>query len=586
MGSTARETVQGERAPRMVYWAGTALLVYAVMAVVMTWPVALHLSDRFAGGGVDLKVSLWDMWWVERVALDGEAPLHTRHLFYPEGVSLAHHSISWRAGLFALPLRAAFGPITGYNLFFLGETVACCFATFLLALRLGGRPDAAIVSGAVLGFFPYRMAQAASHPNLGSLSMIPLSLLCVEAALQTRKPAWIIAGGACTALVLLTGAHLFIMTTGLLVALCLVRVVQQLQAGQAPRQVWVTVAAVAAACAVLCGPLLLQFVGPGAPDMERALSVKHSRHPGDLAGFVTPWPRHLLFGGAVAKLDLRPGKWGHYLGIGALGLLAASTFAKERRRELSPYALGTVAFLLLSLGPHLHIAGHRWEWPMPYDLIGWARPIQALRSPDRFGLLVGICLALGAGWGYARLVRTSSLRGRSLSLLLCLLVLGADYWPVPYRTFKGRLGAAHRALLQESVTGAVIELPMHRQASKEAMFAQTRHGRPLVSGMVARLPAEARRYIRRSALLRALAKRRPKRYRCRRFDLPGQWAKLEREGFSHVVFHPLRYRAREREHVRSYLRAAPVVVSKDQLLFRLADLAALPSHCGTRSKDP
>ena len=511
---------------------GLIALAYLALTVLMTWPVVGTMTTAYAGEGYDLCVSLWDMKWVERFVFEGESALYTDYLFYPEGVSLAYHSTSWSSAFFALPLRAVFGPVAGYNLFFLLQTAASGFAMFLLVRRLVGRTDAALLAGFVFAFSPYRLTQASAHPNLGSLMFMPLLLLCFDLALETKRRKWALWTGACLAALLVTGIHIFIMSCSGILALWLFRVGF---GGFRQERFWNVSLWGAAACVAFCAPFLFQYLGANSDEFGTALAVEGSRGQTDLLAFVTPSKYHTVFGDFVkpAYQSFRQSfHWHAYIGFVPMFLGFVGIWASVKQRRIAPYSVLLVLYFLLALGGALQIGGKLYDLPMPFDLVSWFPAVQAIRSADRFNLMICLVLPVVLALGYTKIFK----RQAPWALGIVGLLVGFEYLQIPYLTMDAALAAPRAALLEEEQQGVLLEVPLFRKNAKRPMFAQTMHGRKLISGMVAREPGSAYDYIKASPLLKAFNTYPPPTFVAKSMDLAGEWQKLKDDGVSHVIY--------------------------------------------------
>ena len=61
--------------------------------------------------------------------------------------------------------------------------------------------------------------------------------------------------------------------------------------------------------------------------------------------------------------------------------------------------------------------------------------------------------------------------------------------------------------MESGEDGALIDIPMHRQASKVYMYAQVFHRRPIVEGMTGRMPPDAYTYIQSNPFLDTIYRR-------------------------------------------------------------------------------
>ena len=99
-----------------------------------------------------------------------------------------------------------------------------------------------------------------------------------------------------------------------------------------------------------------------------------------------------------------------------------------------------VTGLVLSLGPFLHVAGHRLWIPLPYALCHFLVPgFSSMRTPGRSAVLVALSAAVLAGSGFDALRRRCPRRG-SAFLVGTLLVAGGLAWSptLPFVAYADR----------------------------------------------------------------------------------------------------------------------------------------------------
>ena len=72
----------------------THLLViglYTLLALVLTWPLAAHLTSHIPGEATwafDESTFIWNMWWLKFSLLNlGQTPLHSNYIFFPLGIA-------------------------------------------------------------------------------------------------------------------------------------------------------------------------------------------------------------------------------------------------------------------------------------------------------------------------------------------------------------------------------------------------------------------------------------------------------------------------------------------------------------------
>src|SRR5512145_3189726 len=109
------------------------LAFYTVLALILTWPLIGQLGTHYAGNNEDLWVFQWDNWWTRYALQHGLDILFTPLQFYPVGVSLAAHSLSFYNSFLWIPLAALAGDIAAYNITILLTFILSGYTMFLLA---------------------------------------------------------------------------------------------------------------------------------------------------------------------------------------------------------------------------------------------------------------------------------------------------------------------------------------------------------------------------------------------------------------------------------------------------------------------
>ena len=499
--------------PRRVLGQVLLLLAYCAVAVGTTWPLLVHLSTHIPGHTLDAPLHYWNGWWVRRALATGQSLFHTRLLFYPHGVSLAHHNIAWFNALGWMALEPVVGGLAAYNLVFLVFLALCGFSANLLTHCLTGDRRAAFLAGLIYQCWPFRMAQL-DHPNLVTTFCIPLFLLFLARLSSHWRWRDAILTGVFFALVGYTRWQLLIPAT-IVGGIQATAVLLANRRARAARTRWVGQLLLAGSIAVLAWSppawVLLNERATAPVDLLR--EEDEAAIQTDLLAYLTPSPRHPVFGELTSRLyaryyrDRADGRrFPAYVGVttlllGVLGLWRAP-------RKSTPWLLSAAVLMSLALGMELRVNGVLYPAvPMPYRLASKSYLVRLIRFPDRFSLFLALPMAVLAGYGALHLVAEAGRKGRGLATAVtCLLTLGVafEYLAVPAPLHHPRLSPYHHALADESGGFAVLNLPMDPQASKQYMFEQTVHRHPILQGHVSRLPQQAYAYMDTQPLLRSL----------------------------------------------------------------------------------
>ncbi|CAG0929003.1 hypothetical protein TFLX_01223 [Thermoflexales bacterium] len=554
------------------------LLFFTVLTLLMTWPLVAKLNTAYAGNNEDLWTFQWDNWWTRYALQRDYDTLFTPVQFYPVGVSLAAHSLSFYNSLLWIPLAALVGDIAAYNMtvlltFILSGYTMFKLAEYLLQDARSRKRDAsgeertvlpathnpqpitfsALIAGIIFAFAPYHFSQSLGHVSLASVQWFPLLALFILKATRETKRRNILWIGLTTLLIVATRLQ-FLVLGGVVLAL-FVLVDWLALRREWTRGAWPRLIVGVAIGLVLSLPIVLPaaqlYTQAESPD--KLIADEQTWGQTDLAAYFVPMTYHPVFGSIVRPLYesfIKNRAWMPYLGFVPL-LLAVWGAWRAKRRALPWVAVGLFCFVM-ALGPFLRVNGAELtDLPLPYALIGARFPMNILRSPDRYNLLLSLALAPLAAWGVQDvLARISAHPGRQSGTLnvdsrppraatLVGMVISAiilfEYLGIPYPTIDPLpITPFQQQLARDGENYAVLDIPLDRSATKRYLYYQTQHEKPTVQGRVARVPPEAYALFDQIPLLRAwrtdiLAKRPP--------DLGSQLQALADRDVRYIILH-------------------------------------------------
>lgn len=474
------------------------LLVYILLTVIMTWPLAARLGTHLAGGRDDLWMHQWTFWWAKQSIMEGRSPFYTDLLFYPRGVSLISHNFAWLNIAAWLPLQAIVGSVTAYNLILMAVFALNGFAMYLLAREATGSKPAAFIGGLVYGFWPYVLSHH-DHPNLVVICWIPLVLLYLRRMLKGGQKRDALLAALFLFLTGLTRWHLLIMG-GVVVGLYLLHKCLREKACRTRRNLGLLmlVGLVAGMPLVpLAAPIAIAQLTWASP--EDILIDEQTMGQTDLLAYVLPSRYHPLWGKTVVRLYESFNVNQFYVAFLGYTTIALAFYGTVRSWPQARFwVLVAAVYVALALGPQLRFNGQLYpQVPMPYRLVGDLWFVRILRKPDRFNIFLGLPMAMLASLGTEALLR-QRLFGQHPALLVGAvgILISGEYCPIPYLTAPSASPAWYNELAREPDHFAVLDLPTHSHTfDKQYMFYQTTHGKPLVVGHVSRPPREALAFI-------------------------------------------------------------------------------------------
>ncbi|MBN1202966.1 MAG: hypothetical protein JXJ20_14040 [Anaerolineae bacterium] len=502
--------MRSEHTRRALIWVALPLIVYALAAGVITWPLVRQIDTHAAGAGYsDSYEVIRHGWWMREALLHGDNPYRQDLLAYPDGfTSYLQWAYPLRFGP-TMALSFVFSPLVAFNLALLITLILNGAAAYWLGMHLGGQqPLPALLGGLVFMAFP-AMQGHASVGHLGILTLWPLPLfaLCMWRVVREDGGWWtVIAGGVWFALAALGMVSQIIYVLLPVVAffglyhLLSPRAWLVMRGAPLDEQPWLRFVAMIA----LGGALLLPFFGPLLTDAGRAevrglSETGRVAYSADVLSFASPSPFGLLEDVAPDYtrdvLGTNSAEGAAYLGLIAVLLAGIALARREPARVWLVIGLGAMLF---SLGPLLkwrddpvtfRVEDIESVIPLPWALFESLPVIDSTRTPGRFNLTTGFALSALVCTGtvvvFERVRRRAVQIG--LALILGALILAEYQLFAPFLTVDARQPDYFEQLANADGVRAVLNVPVDdRLVAKTALYQQTIHRHPIIAGHVSR----------------------------------------------------------------------------------------------------
>jgi hypothetical protein len=450
--------------------------VYLAMAIAWSWPLALHLTNRFTHDPGDPLLNTYVIWWNAQAV-----PLTTAWWnapFYwplPGALTLTEHLAG--LSLVTTPLQVlGASPLLAYNLVLMASAWWTGLATHALLRRLGASETAAYCAGIAFAYAPYRAGQLA-HLQLYACWWLPITLLALHAYYEERRVRWLAVAGASWLLQGLTNGYLLVFVP-VLIGCWLLWFTRraQLRAGLA-------IVLALAATALLALPFLLKYY-----TVHAALGL--SRSAGEMMAY-SARPESFLSATPILRFwhTPPPSTTEHYLfpGVTAVALTLGGLVVARRDRRFQFYVLAAILMTALAAGPAPRPLGIEALWH-PYSLLAWLPGFNGLRVPARFFMLAVLCLAVAAGLAFDAFARR--LRGRlSVAALVAIVFAGLA---VDGAIAGMPLGVPPGQLRLNDRQARVLALPFEDgRVSVFAMYQSMAHRLPVVNGYAGYIPPHA-----------------------------------------------------------------------------------------------
>jgi hypothetical protein len=419
-----------------------AALGACLLAVVMTWPLLIHVGDVVPRDIGDPLAEAWQPAWGGHALL--HQPLHyfDANRFWPLKDSLAFGDALVGYAPAGIIGRGPHAAMVRYDLLFIFAYALAFFGAYLLARELGLSPAGAAIAGAAFAFAPYRLEQD-GHLQVISSGGIPLAIAFALRGIRLRRPWWLFWAWVVAAWQVSIGWVLGLPFAYGLAGAVAIALVAWLVRGR-PRVPRPMIYA-SAAGAVLFIAVSYWIAHPYLYIADNFPAARRSPHEvaafsGPLKVLLTAPEENWVWGAATAGIrnslttlqekTLFPGLLIVLLSVAGL---FSSSLSKRMRIGLGILA---VAIVVLELG-FREEGGLLWPYRVLYDVLpGW----DAIRTPGRlatFSSLVLALLAAAGGEALLRAARRSRLPGWSATAIAGVLVLAivAEGRSLPFDPF-------------------------------------------------------------------------------------------------------------------------------------------------------
>ena len=493
---------------------GVSVLLGAGLALLMHWPLPLHIGSDVPKDLGDPLPQAWQIAWGGHALQHQPLDYWQSNMYWPLDNSLAFSDALVGYAPFGLIGEGFEAAIARYDLLFLLAYALAFIGAHLLARELGVGRAAAVVAGAAYAYAPWRLEQD-GHLHVISSGGIPLALFLLVRGYRRGSGRTVLAGWLVAAWQLSLGFTLGLMLAYLLAVFAVLLFMRWRR--ERPGRSIVTASAAGALVFVVVGLLLAmpyRQVKDDHPESERTAETVAAFSGGPEMFLAAP-DQSTLWGPVtepvrdgldfVPEQTLFPGVL--VLVLAGLGLSRASPLSKRLRIGLGA---GVAVLAVLSLGFQVPSGGVPYPYRALYELApGW----DAVRTPGRLNTLTSLGLALLAAAGAHTLAR----RWRLVAVVLPALVLAEGMgFPNPHPTVaKPPPGLAE-------ATPPRLHLPMYEYESRRFLLWSTDGFPEIVNGRGSFKPASF------DALERRMA----------RFPAHDVVEELEDMGVGTVVLHP------------------------------------------------
>lgn len=478
--------------------------IYAVLTVILTWPVVAKMTTHIAGAGGDPWQTLWRMEEktraVNQAMREGTLAEYVKYEFGGGGEARLVNLSVWPW----LPLTELAGNVAAYNIIWLLSFVLSGYGMYLLVRWLVKEYGAeetekkegnqikwapimaeapAFLAGLAYMTLPYHAAHAMGHFGAMQIQWLPLIILTGWSQIRAPK-AW--KAIILTGLVIMqawTEHHYFLWVAIFSVWFVIYYRVEIKEHFRRSTGAWYA-AVMAAVIAVVVGASISPTLKLAQEENSQlALGQEQViRYSADPFAYVLPASFHTIWGKAASTI------WGKYftgnveeatLFVGLLPLLVVIFFwQKIPPRQLRFWLATAGIFVVISLGPRLHLLGRVTGIPLPWALIDQWPIASAVRTMARAGIIVNLSWVVLFGWVLA----TQLKRVGSAVAVAALVIVEFMMWPTP--VMPAELPLVYQ-VVKDRPGQAIIEIPTatNYTIASRALYGSLVHGKKVLNNI-------------------------------------------------------------------------------------------------------
>jgi hypothetical protein len=506
------------------------------LALVLTYPLALHFTTHVPGDGGDDPALAWNLWWVKYALLDlGTNPFHCDYMFHPIGINLAFYTLTVLNALLSVPLQGTLGLVPASNIVLLSSFVLGSYGTFLLVRHLLAERNslhAPFMAGLVYAFSSSKLFYASlGQFNIASSQWIPF---CVLFLLKMKGRPRQLRYPLLAALFLLFQAWAEMTHASFLLVFIVIFSVYEIIMSIGKNQKTGTLLFLRNLIVIgfLFAIGLVPIFAAMIPDLlaEGDFFMQGSGFAevfsADLASFLVPTQLHPWLGSLVEGFAFPHAKGQHlYLGYTVLALALWAMVRLRGDATVCFWTLSASLFFLLCLGPSLRVNGTDTGLPLPFLLMQRLPFFKGNRYPSRYSALLILSLAVLVGHAVSWISgrpesRVENRESRfplpfALGPLLFAILFTLEHLSIPLPLSDMRVPEVYHTIAAEPGDLAVLEVPLAwrngfritgtlHPAFMYAQFYQTVHHKRILGGNTSRNPEFKFQYFAEAPVINSL----------------------------------------------------------------------------------
>ena len=345
------------------YGVWATFLFYLILSYLLfAFSIGFNLTTSYVGTYIHDQIQfIWTLYWWPYAISHHINPFFSTFIWHPYGtdLSIAPASVPG-ASLIALPITLIFGPVASYNILIIVGNALSAFFTFLITRYLTKSYKAGVIAGLLFGFSTYQFVQVI-HLHIVLTFLIPLIgyLFLLFWIKKIHSIAFILLVGSCLTLQYLFAIEVFVTLTLFIGISSIIFMLVYPEHFKKLINFLIYLSGAYVFCFMMLSPFIYTAFINGIPTKPFNPTVFFSIDP---LNFIIPTKATYIGANAFAQLSSTflgsIFENSGYLGIPALGIIILYSVKYWHEKMTRVLFFTLLCFMILSLGPKLHIAGY------------------------------------------------------------------------------------------------------------------------------------------------------------------------------------------------------------------------------------
>ena len=457
------------------------LLLYFLLSLIMTYPLILNFTTSVPGDNYDTWVFIWNFWWVKKVLTEPNLNLYyTNYQYYPNGSSLAFHTLSLFNSFLSLPMQLISNIVISYNIIFLLSFILSSYGMFLLINYLIKDKKIAFISGIAFAFCPYHFGHALGHLNLLSIEWIPFYVLFFIKIFQENKKSNSILTGIFLSINSLTDWQygIFLIIFSILYLIYRYLIERNIKFDR-------SLLSKLALFSMIFILITLPFVFPLISDSRQYSFIFKSE---DMQPYFYIIPNFMnpLWGNFFHYLLPNVGFAENMMFLGYTIIFITLIGIRRTFKKTKFWIISLIFFFLISLNPRLDLFGIKFMSPL-YSLFYYLFPFFSYISiVNRFSILVMFSLIVIFSFALENIMKKfkGNFHGfpKDMIYYIISILILVEFLSIPYPLSNAKIPEVAYEIKNQSTT--ILNLPF--SPNPYSLYLQTVHEKKLLNGYISR----------------------------------------------------------------------------------------------------